>query len=70
MAIPPQRVCTHLQIHKIVLGEVFKLMEEEGETTETPPTTPELKCWIVSLEKSSESTKKEQLSNSQNGKQD
>ena len=55
---------------RIPPGEVFKLMAEEGETTEAPPTTPELKCWIESLEKSSESMKKEQLSNSQNGKQD
>ena len=38
---------------------------EEGESEKSPPATPELKCWMESLEKSSESMKEEGSSNSQ-----
>jgi hypothetical protein len=33
--------------------------EGEGHKLKSPPATPELNCWIESLEKSSESIKKE-----------
>lgn len=40
--------------------EFAKLMAAEGaDNVESPPPSPELKCWIESLEKSSESLKKE-----------
>ena len=45
--------------------EVVKLIVQEGKSTESPPATPELKCWMESLEKSSESMKKEASSNPQ-----
>jgi acyl-CoA thioesterase FadM len=39
--------------------EVAKLMKAEGESEKSPPPTPELKSWMESLERSSESMKKE-----------
>ena len=45
--------------------EVVKLIVQEEKSTESPPATPELKCWMESLEKSSESMKKEASSNPQ-----
>ena len=42
--------------------EIIKLMVGEGESEKSPPATPELKCWMESLEKSSESMKKEGVS--------
>ena len=41
-----------------------RFVTNEGKVVEPPPPSPELKCWIESIEKSSESLKNEQLSNS------
>ena len=50
-------------------GEVAKRVGREGGgDVESPPPSPELKDWIESLEKSSESMKNERLSNSQKKK--
>ena len=43
--------------------EAAKLMMGEGESEKSPPATPQLKSWMESLERSSESMKKEGSSN-------
>jgi hypothetical protein len=47
--VPPDEVVQQM------VGE----FEGEGHKLKSPPATPELNCWIESLEKSSESMKKE-----------
>ena len=43
-------------------AEIVKCIANEGKVVEPPPPSPELKCWIESIEKSSESLKNERLS--------
>ena len=50
---------------RVSMEEITKLLMGEGESEKSPPATPELKCWMESLEKSSESMKEEGSSNSQ-----